>query len=841
MATQQDFDRLIAQLRQQLATLGPDAPAFERMVQALEQATRQSQNFAQGLQDGQVILGSINARINEINNELGYTFKSFQSIVNEMTRGNATIGNITKGVKSLTDVAQKLVNRQTEYGKLTAKELEKLKKQSALNFQNLRLEREYLQEKQRSNSLTNKEALYLTELNGILQDSIGLEQSFTRQINAALEEQKAIEESLGITGNLLKGIASLPGLQSLSAYLDVSKATEDMEAYAKKLIEAVKETPRFKEAFYLANLEIQSITDELGLLNEQLEAAVANGQAYDHIQEEINRKTGKLNEALAKRAELERNATLAATSFVGKLGTAIVGMNSLLGGFVKALTDPVTIFLTLLKTMGSINKEINTLQKNLVLSYGQASNLRGEFALFAAKQQDVFYTSERLLASQAKYNEFLGLQGKLSLENTKTFTALTERVGVAEESAARLQYFSEATGKDFNEQYKNAAAVTQAVSAQYGVQLLHRKVLTEVGKASSYTLLQFKGSTVALTKAVAEAQALGTTLENTQKSGKALLNFEQSIQDELEAELLTGKQINLEQARYYALTNQVGKLQTELGNELGSYEDFINTNVIAQESYAKALGKSVEEVSDMLLMEQYGKLNRQQLVALGKEEVADRIEAVTLAQDFDNAMKKVQRTLADIAAGPLGTIAEIFGNILSSVGGLSTLLGIIAGVQIFKLVHGIQQALAAQASLNALNVIAANTAAAEATASVVTASAKSFGLGVPTIIAGIAAVLGGIGAYYALRPGDQAAQKAEDLFSAAPGGGGHGKRMLLGPEGAFALSNRDNILATTNPIPVNDMRVSAAGNQQIQVVVQSMLDGQLVGQGLEVASYKTSS
>ena len=260
MATQQDFDRLITQLRQQLATLGPDAPAFGRMVAALEQATRQSQNFAQGLQDGQVIAGTIATRIADINDELGYTFKSFQSIINEMTKGRTIIGNITKGVKSLTETAQKLINRQTEYGKLTLRELEKLKKQSALNFENLKLEREYLLAKERSNSLTVVEAAYLTELNGILQENIGLEASFARQINAALLEQKAIEESLGLTGALLKSIASIPGLQSIAAYLDVTKATEAMEAYSRKLIEAVKQTPKFRQAFYLANLEIQYTT-----------------------------------------------------------------------------------------------------------------------------------------------------------------------------------------------------------------------------------------------------------------------------------------------------------------------------------------------------------------------------------------------------------------------------------------------------------------------------------------------------------------------------------------------------------------------------------------------------
>jgi hypothetical protein len=47
-------------------------------------------------------------------------------------------------------------------------------------------------------------------------------------------------------------------------------------------------------------------------------------------------------------------------------------------------------------------------------------------------------------------------------------------------------------------------------------------------------------------------------------------------------------------------------------------------------------------------------------------------------------------------------------------------------------------------------------------------------------------------------------EEADDLVSAAPGGGGYGKRVLLGPEGAFSFNNKDTIVAGTDLFPVND-------------------------------------
>jgi hypothetical protein len=63
----------------------------------------------------------------------------------------------------------------------------------------------------------------------------------------------------------------------------------------------------------------------------------------------------------------------------------------------------------------------------------------------------------------------------------------------------------------------------------------------------------FKGSVPALTQAVAQAKLLGTNLETTKKQASALLDFESSIENELQAELITGQQFNLERARSASL------------------------------------------------------------------------------------------------------------------------------------------------------------------------------------------------------------------------------------------------------------------------------------------------
>ena len=52
---------------------------------------------------------------------------------------------------------------------------------------------------------------------------------------------------------------------------------------------------------------------------------------------------------------------------------------------------------------------------------------------------------------------------------------------------------------------------------------------------------------------------------------------------------------------------------------------------------------------------------------------------------------------------------------------------------------------------------------------------------------------------------------------------------MMGPAGVFSLNPRDSVLATTNPIPVNDMRTGPAGsmtpNANLNVAVGGKISG----------------
>ena len=154
---------------------------------------------------------------------------------------------------------------------------------------------------------------------------------------------------------------------------------------------------------------------------------------------------------------------------------------------------------------------------------------------------------------------------------------------------------------------------------------------------------------------------------------------------ELEAELLIGREINLERARYFALTNDITGLMNELNNEMGTFSDFQGLNVIQQQALAESLGMNVGQLSEMLLKQEYLNEQGEIIKDTTDEDLRTRLESLSTQTKFNLAIEKMQGLIGDLVQGPLGTFMDIMGAILENSIALGAVLGVIATVQIVKM------------------------------------------------------------------------------------------------------------------------------------------------------------
>lgn len=152
-----------------------------------------------------------------------------------------------------------------------------------------------------------------------------------------------------------------------------------------------------------------------------------------------------------------------------------------------------------------------------------------------------------------------------------------------------------------------------------------------------------------LGEAAIKARQLGISLDTVSKITDSVLDFQSSIENELQASLLIGRQLNLNRARELAMVGDIAGLQDEIVKQIGSEAELQQMNAIQRKKLAGALGITVSE------------LNR---LASGEMEIKNS----DMKQNTD-AIKLLTATLAIATAG-LGV--KLLGQGLQYAGALFT-------------------------------------------------------------------------------------------------------------------------------------------------------------------------
>ena len=284
------------------------------------------------------------------------------------------------------------------------------------------------------------------------------------------------------------------------------------------------------------------------------------------------------------------------------------GFASLGKSIIKNLKDPLAIakFLAdqLIDAIISVDAGAGDLAKNLNMSYNEALATRKEFTKQANESGNIFVTTKGIQESQMAINNALGTSVVLAGENAIAFTEMRDMAGFTNEELIDINNISLATGKSMNDITGEFMAQAKMSAMQNGVLLNEKSLLKDIDKVSAATTLSFGKNPKLIGEAVATAKALGMEMSKVEDIADSLLDFESSIENELQAELLLGKNINLEKARQAALNNDLATVAKEISNQIGSSADFSEMNRIQQDALAKSVGMNRDSLAETLFVQE---------------------------------------------------------------------------------------------------------------------------------------------------------------------------------------------------------------------------------------------
>ena len=429
-----------------------------------------------------------------------------------------------------------------------------------------------------------------------------------------------------ITGDITKGINNL-------ARTSTTLLSNQERLKAGNLTRAQIEKQIFDRTVKVATIQQQiNIAKNAGLItdeaaNEQLSQAlayenefVADLKEQAKLADQFNKKLGitgnvikGLNKipvlgGLIKSEEvLARIQKKTAEEGSTKFGVFKEGVKGVGSSIKDNLVDPVAGFSILTKivnffidAMFAADKRVTDIAKNLSISKEAAAGVYENIKDSKGELDTVYRTTSNIAEAFNDIAQITEFSTLATNDQIEAQIVLTKQLGLSKEEALELQgafaVSNIEAGKGVDIVYDQVAAFAN----QNKLIADGRKILQEVSKTSKIIQLNFKGNVSELTKSVLEAKKLGLTLDQVSKVGDSLLNFEQSITDELNAELLLGKDINLEKAREFALNNDIAGLTKEIANQGITVEYFSKLNRIQQEAIAKTLGMSANELADSL-------------------------------------------------------------------------------------------------------------------------------------------------------------------------------------------------------------------------------------------------
>jgi hypothetical protein len=405
-----------------------------------------------------------------------------------------------------------------------------------------------------------------------------------------------------------------------------------------------------------------------------------------------------IDDAIGKSKEYAQSL-LDANQGVAQAGDKFKVMGNLVGNLGKNLSkslSPLVAIEMFVQALGQADKETTQLQKSMALTKSEAVGFRMGLTEAANQSGNINITATKLLKTYSDLNTQFGFITNFAAETLVTTAKLTEVVGVTSQSAGNLAAASELTGTSFESNYKDVLATSYQLQMQSGVQMDLKDILEKTGKITGTVRANLGANPSLMAAAVTQAKLFGASLEQVAAAGKSMLEFESSITAELEAELLLGRDINLERARAAALAGDQVTLAQELQKEAGTFSDFTKMNVIQQEALAKAMGMTSDQLADILFQQEVQGKTAQELRALGKDELADRLEAQDLQTKFNATVEKLKAIFVDVATA-LTPILEVLGHVFSLVGKiiafLDPIMGTLTGIAVGAATGGIPGAI----------------------------------------------------------------------------------------------------------------------------------------------------
>ena len=417
-----------------------------------------------------------------------------------------------------------------------------------------------------------------------------------------VDAEKEIKKAAGDSNKIKR--KQLTDLQDeTKKAIKVARLKEAEKANEKKiLIEKQKQVKLNKELRDIQDKYTDEIENSLGFIDDIGTAVskipvvgglLAKSLGLDEIKKSI---TNNLTKTLATALQTgQLNAAGLGSTLMSSFKTGIAGARALMVSLGPLLPILIAIGVAMMafKKALELDQEITDMARGLGISREEAEGLHNELIGVAATTKVVGADSAELSKSFMQLAKDMGDVSLVTAQMAESQVLLTKQYELAGEEASEFQKIAMMSGRTAEQ---NVAAIQGITREMAGGMMNYKDVMKDIAGTSKAVQATFKGNIGQLTKAVITARKFGKTLDDVKKITDGLLDIEGSIEKEMQARVLTGKDMNFDLARSLKLRGKETEALEEIYKQAGGYSELMSMAPYQLEATAEAAGMTVDEL-----------------------------------------------------------------------------------------------------------------------------------------------------------------------------------------------------------------------------------------------------
>lgn len=437
-----------------------------------------------------------------------------------------------------------------------------------------------------------------------VKNSAGESEIEFRGLGEGLKESSSFIQKIG--EELQKAPTSLSEMKGLEKHSWMTESTkakiEEALGIQGKMIElqhemsklSAEDGDKFKEKLDLYKSLQHSLGDSMSSYEGESKIAhsILDSMQEQNAELEKRLNTLKLNQSLTKeqKEELEEQVKI-----FTKIKNGLLALN----GIVKTMFSGVNGFLgTALIGAGMLWHKFHEISEEIGVGVFGMMKFKTQLALTGAIFGEKGATAAKELAKQMGNVDQVGFMASLKVGY------LSNHLGISGEQAATLvMQFGKMQGTSAALAANTVYAASHLAEAN---NVMPNVVMEDLAKNTEAFAKFSANGGYNMIKAAVQAAKLGVSVQDTAKMAEHLLDFENSINDEMEASAMLGREVNFQRARELAFQNDIEGATKEMLRQVGGIEEFNRMNLFQRQSIAKAMGVEVDQLQTMLANQEQG-------------------------------------------------------------------------------------------------------------------------------------------------------------------------------------------------------------------------------------------